>query len=73
MKKDGSKSYMVRWRDPKNRSNQGITVASETEAETLKRLLDANGQSFEVAQHSGPAIGPVRITKSGSSFQPEGS
>ena len=41
---------MVCWRDPKSREQQGITVATETEAETLKRLLDANGQSFEVAQ-----------------------
>lgn len=49
-KNDGSKSYMVRWRDPKTRKNQGLTVATETEAQTLKRLLDANGQSFEVAQ-----------------------
>lgn len=52
VKKDGSKSYMVRWRDPKSRSNQGITVSSEVEAETLKRLLVANGQSFEIAQHA---------------------
>jgi len=51
-KKDGSKSYMVRWRDPKTRASQGLTVATLPEAETLKRLLDANGQSFEVAQHA---------------------
>jgi hypothetical protein len=43
---------MVRWRDPKSRSNQGLTVATLVEAETLKRLLDANGQSFEIAQHA---------------------
>jgi integrase len=52
VKKDGSTSFMVRWRDPKTRSNQGLTVATEVEAETLKRLLDANGQSFEIAQHA---------------------
>jgi hypothetical protein len=50
IKKDGSKSYMVRWRDPKSHANQGLTVATEAEAETLKRLLDVNGQSFEIAQ-----------------------
>lgn len=50
VQKDGSKSYMVRWLDPKTRTAQGLTVA--TEAETLKRLLDANGQSFEIAQHA---------------------
>ena len=50
-KKDGSKSYMVRWRDKKTKTAQGLTVATLTESETLKRLLDANGQSFENAQH----------------------
>lgn len=51
-KKDGSKSFMVRWREPKTGKAQGLTVASESEAETLKRLLDANGQNFEIAQHA---------------------
>jgi hypothetical protein len=48
-KKDGTASYMVLWRDPKSREQQGLTVLTLVEAETLKRLLDANGQSFEVA------------------------
>lgn len=43
---------MVCWRDPKSHEQQGLTVATETEAQTLKRLLDANGQSFEIAQHT---------------------
>jgi len=43
---------MVRWRDKKSKTAQGLTVATLTEAETLKRLLDANGQSFEIAQHA---------------------
>lgn len=43
---------MVVWRDPKIRKQQGITVDSEHEAEILKRLLDANGQSFEIAQQA---------------------
>lgn len=51
-KKDGSQSFMVRWRDPKTGKAQGLTVATESEAETLKRLLDANGQNFEIAQHA---------------------
>ncbi|UKA68342.1 site-specific integrase [Arthrobacter sp. FW306-05-C] len=51
-KKDGTSSYMVLWRDPKSREQQGLTVATIVEAETLKRLLDANGQSFEIAQHA---------------------
>lgn len=40
-KKDGFKSYMVLCRDSKTRASQGLTVASVTEAETLRRLLDA--------------------------------
>lgn len=51
-KKDGSKPFMVRWREPKTGKAQGLTVAIESEAETLKRLLDANGQNFEIAQHA---------------------
>src|SRR5688500_18214326 len=43
---------MVLWRDPKSREQQGLTVLTLVEAETLKRLLDANGQSFDVAQHA---------------------
>ncbi|MCU1574233.1 MAG: site-specific integrase [Micrococcaceae bacterium] len=49
-KLDGSRSYVVRWRAPETRTQQGITFASEVEAATLKRLLDANGQSFQIAQ-----------------------
>ncbi|GAP55206.1 ICEBs1 integrase [Arthrobacter sp. Hiyo6] len=52
VKKDGSKSFVVRWRDPGTRKNQGLTVATQAEAETLKRLLDANGQSFAIAQQA---------------------
>ncbi len=52
VKKDGTQSFMVCWRDPKTRSSQGLTVATLLEAETLKRLLDANGQTFEIAQHA---------------------
>ena len=45
---------MVLWRDLRSREQQGLTVATEAEAEaeTLKRLLDANGQPFEIAQHA---------------------
>ncbi|MET3934995.1 tyrosine-type recombinase/integrase [Arthrobacter sp. OAP107] len=51
-KKDGSTSFMVCWRDPATRKEHGITFATEAEATTLKRLLDANNQSFEIAQHA---------------------
>ncbi|MBT2554942.1 site-specific integrase [Arthrobacter sp. ISL-5] len=50
-KKDGTASFMVCWRDPAVGREQGITFATEAEAVTLKRLLDANKQSFEIAQH----------------------
>lgn len=43
---------MVCWRDPANRQEQGITLPTESEAITLKRLLDANNHSFEIAQHA---------------------
>jgi hypothetical protein len=43
---------MVCWRDAKTQRKQGITVATLVEADILKRLLDANGQSFEIAQHA---------------------
>jgi hypothetical protein len=49
-KKDGTTSFMVCWRDPASSKEQGITFANEAEAVTLKRLLDANKQSFEIAQ-----------------------
>jgi len=49
-KKDGTTSFMVCWRDPANRKDQGVTFTTAAEAETLKRLLDANNQSFEIAQ-----------------------
>src|SRR4029453_9906998 len=48
----GTTSFMVCWPDSKTHSEQGLTVATHAEAETLKRLLDANGQSFEIAQHA---------------------
>ncbi|MFF2840677.1 hypothetical protein [Paenarthrobacter sp. NPDC057981] len=44
-KKDGSQSFMVRWRGPKTHKAQGLTFVSHSEAETLKRLLDANGRT----------------------------
>jgi hypothetical protein len=51
-KSDGSTSFTVRWRNPESRKQEGITLATSAEAQTLKRLLDANNQSFEIAQHA---------------------
>jgi hypothetical protein len=52
IKEDGTASYKVLWRDPKSREQQGPTVATPVEAETLKRLLGANDLSLEIAQHA---------------------
>lgn len=49
-KQDGSQTFTVMWRDPISKAQQGLTFSSETEAVTIKKLLDANGQSFEMAQ-----------------------
>jgi hypothetical protein len=35
-----------------SRASQGLTVTTLPEAETPKRLLDANGQSFKIAQYA---------------------
>ena len=51
-KTGGSRSFTVRWRDPQSRNQQGITFATEIEAVTLKKFLDANRQSFEIAQQA---------------------
>lgn len=51
-KSDGSKTFTVMWRDPKSKAQQGITFASESEAVTVQKLLDANGQSFQIAQEA---------------------
>jgi hypothetical protein len=58
-KKDGTTSFMVCWRDPATEKEQGITFATEAEAVTLKRLLDANKQSFEIAQHAMATVAAV--------------
>ncbi|MCC9069769.1 tyrosine-type recombinase/integrase [Arthrobacter cryoconiti] len=50
VKKDGSPSFTVRWRDPVTRVEQGLSFGTEIEATVLERLLDANGQSFTISQ-----------------------
>ncbi len=51
-KKDGTTSFRVCWRDPATGKEQGIIFFTEVGATTLKRLLDANKQSFEIAQQA---------------------
>ena len=41
---------MFMWWGPVTSAQQGLTFSSESETVTIKRLLDANSQSFEVAQ-----------------------
>lgn len=42
----------MRWCNIESGKQEGITFGTEAEAITLKRLLDANNQSFEIAQHA---------------------
>ncbi|WP_102158656.1 tyrosine-type recombinase/integrase [Zhihengliuella halotolerans] len=47
--KDGTLVHRVLWRDRDARKQTSFTAASESEAELVRRLLDANGQSFTLA------------------------
>lgn len=46
---DNSISYKIQWRDPETKKQTSFTTDSESEAKLVKRLLDANGQSFSLA------------------------
>ncbi|WP_162178521.1 tyrosine-type recombinase/integrase [Mycetocola saprophilus] len=50
VQKNGAVSLAVLWRDPETGKQTSVTVATMDAAETLKRLLDANGQSFSAAE-----------------------
>lgn len=57
------------WCSIQSSEQHGLTVATEADAETHKRLLEANGHSFEIAQHAilttlagGPRFGPGCLT-----------
>lgn len=63
VRKDGSTSYAVLWRDADTQTQTSHTVEAEAEADILKRLLDANGQSFSLVERllsdpnvSGPTV-----------------
>jgi len=49
-RKRGPSSWQLKWRDPVTRKAESETFASRDEAELWKRLLDANGQSFQAAE-----------------------
>jgi len=46
---DGSVAYKVVWRDTDTKKQTSFTTDSETEADLIRRLLNANGQSFKLA------------------------
>lgn len=46
---DGTLAHKIVWRDAQTKKQSSFTTDSETEAELIKRLLDANGQSFNLA------------------------
>jgi len=46
---DGTTAFKVIWREAETKKQTSFTTDSDTEAELIKRLLDANGQSFTLA------------------------
>lgn len=48
--KSGATSWSVLWRDPESGKQTSMTFDRESDAQTLKRLLDANGQRFAAAE-----------------------
>lgn len=46
---DGSTRHQVLWRDPETRKQRSQSFDDPSAAETLKNLLDADGQSFAFA------------------------
>ncbi len=49
-RKDGSKSFYVRWRDRETGKETSMPFSTRPQAENLCRLLDANGQSLKLVE-----------------------
>lgn len=49
-RKNGTIAYTVRWKDSGTGANDSQVVTTREQAQTLKRMLDANGQSFAIAE-----------------------
>lgn len=49
---DGTTAFKVIWREAETKKQTSFTTDSETEADLIKRLLDANGQSFTLANQA---------------------
>lgn len=52
VKKDGTVTWAVLWRDKETGKQTSRSLATEADAKTLKDFLDANGQSFALAAQS---------------------
>lgn len=68
-RKDGSYSYQVQWRDRDTGQPERWTFDAIEEAETWKRLLNANGQSLKQAERlaadnklTGPTVAELMVT-----------
>lgn len=48
--KSGATTWAVLWRDPDTGKQTSMSFNRESDAQTLKRILDANGQSFALAE-----------------------
>lgn len=52
VKKDGSKSYYVVWRDPDTGKQTSMAEPTRKRAETIQALLDANGQRLRLVERA---------------------
>lgn len=59
VRKDGTPSWQVLWRDAKG-VQSSVTFLTEPEARTLRASLDANGGNFEAAQE---VLAPITSTR----------
>lgn len=73
----GAERFTVMWRDPDTGQQRGLTVDTSTDAEQLRRTLDANGQSFTLAtavlesgKRNGPTVEDVMFTHFGELTRP---
>lgn len=56
VRKNGTTSYYVLWREPDSGKQTSMTVSTRQQAKNLKKLLDANGQRLEKVEHALAAV-----------------
>lgn len=64
LRKDGSITYTVLWRDPYTRKQESYATSEQEVARLIKRLLDENGQDWEATERlidQTAATGPTLI------------